>query len=181
MKARFVSQIRNLTVGVRTGRESQLGADGRMAPAVPTLEAVFEHSLATKADIEAAKSGMHFHGLMQLDNGQDFGHGLRVSVFDAEHAQLQNGWSDEDTALVVETLRNIPSGDFIEVEVAAAEKPWNRYDELEDPERIVELAREFGADAQSVIAYEVENRNRPQVIEPRELAIDEIEEAVVSA
>lgn len=182
MRARFVSQIRNLSVGIRQGHDEYLGPQGRMVPAERHLEAEFDHDLATKADIEAAKATFEsWPGLMELDNGQPFGHGLRVSVFDAEHAQLKNGWSDEETELVVEVLRQHPVQGYFEIEFEPAAKPWNRYDEIEDPDRLVELAIEFGVDIPSVIAYELENRARPQVVEALEAARDEVEEATVSA
>jgi hypothetical protein len=101
-------------------------------------------------------------------------------VFDSEIAKMQNGWTDEDEALVVQTLRGGQHGAmYVEVVPVAAEKPWNGYDELDKAERVVELALAIGADLEKVAQYEAENQNRPGVIAALQDAIEEAGETIV--
>jgi len=102
-------------------------------------------------------------------------------VFDSEVAKLQNGWTDEEEAEVVEALRhNGPIGQmYVEVVPAPADKPWNGYDELEDAARIAELAVAINADLAQVILYETQNANRYFVIEALEAAKADADETII--
>lgn len=83
--------------------------------------------------------------------------------------------------MVVQTLRESPSNgsDFLEIIPTAAAKPWPGYDDVETPERIVEIALDIGADLKQVIAYEVANRNAAPVVNALEAAGKSASDAVV--
>ncbi len=165
--ARFVSPHRNYSHGVREEKPQRLGPYGEQLPEQKGLSADFSPDLRTDEDVALAKSTFDFRGLPIWENGQTIDPTYRIAVFDSEVAALQNQWTQEEHDLVVETLRhNGPIGQmYIEVVPAPAEKPWNGYDELEDADRIVELALGIGADLDQVIAYESQNENREAVVE----------------
>ncbi len=179
--ARFVSPHRNYAHGVRGAREAHLGPDGRMVPETRELLAQFTPDLRTDADITLAKSTFTFRGLAIHENGQHVDPTYRISVFDSEFAKLKEGWTDDEEALVVDTLRNRgPLGQmYVESVPVAAEKPWNGYDELDDAGRIVELAVAIGADLTLVEQYERENEGRPEVLEALKAAIDSADETII--
>lgn len=165
--ARFVSPHRNYAHGVRAERDAYLGPDGRMVPAQTFLSADFSPDLREDSDVTLAKSVFTFRGLAIHENGQTVDPTYRVSVFDSEVAKLQNGWTDEDEAFVVDTLRNRgPIGQmYVEVLPVQADKPWNGYDDLDDAARIAELALAINADLEQVSLYESQHANRADVLE----------------
>lgn len=179
--ARFVSQSLNFTHGVRDGQEEYLGHNGKMVPEVRGLEAVFQHGLLNPSDIAAARSGLKFRGTVQDEAGREIEPLGRLSAFDTELAAIQNGWTPDEEELVVQTLRESPSNgsDFLEIIPTAAAKPWPGYDDVETPERIVEIALDIGADLKQVIAYEVANRNAAPVVNALEAAGKSASDAVV--
>ena len=171
--ARFVSSHRNYSHGVRNYIASHLGPDGKMVPEQTELQAQFTPDLRTDEDTAVAMAHLQFRGLPIFESGEEVGPFYRISVFDSEVARLQNGWTEDDEALVVKTLRESgPIGAmYVEVVPAKADKPWNGYDELVDAERVVELAVAINADLVSVAQYERENRNRPEVLAALDAAI----------
>lgn len=179
--ARFVSPHRNYSHGVRSEVEAHLGPDGVMVPYQRHLSADFGPDLRTDEDLNLAKSVFTFRGLPIYENGQPVDPAFRVSVFDSEVAKLQNGWTDEEEAMVVEALlHNGPIGQmYVEVVPTPAEKPWNGYDELEDAARIAELAVAINADLEQVIRYEAENANRFYVLEALEAAKADADETII--
>lgn len=158
-----------------------MGLNGVMLPEVPALEAQFETDWRTDPDIALAKSVFTFRGLAIYENGQPVEPTYRISVFDSELAQLKHGWTDEDTEIVVEALRNEgPIGQmYVEVIPAPADKPWNGYDELDDPARIVELALAIDADLEKVVQYERENLKRAEVVGALKGALDAAGETII--
>lgn len=179
--ARFVSPHGNYSHGVRAGQPERMGLNGVMLPAVPALKAQFETDWRQDEDIALAKSVFNFRGLAIYENGQHVEPTYRISVFDSELAKLKYGWTDEDTEIVVEALRNNgPIGQmYVEVIPAPAEKPWNGYDELDDATRIVELATAINADLEKVMQYERENQKRPEVIGALKAEIDDANETII--
>jgi hypothetical protein len=152
-----------------------------MVPEVTLLTADFTPDLRTDEDTTLAKSAFDFRGLPIYESGQPVDPTYRISVFDSEVAAMQNGWSEEDEKLVVDTLRNNgPIGQmYVEVIPVPAEKPWNGYDELTDADRIVELATGIGADLTQVAAYESENLNRELVMDALQAALAEADETII--
>lgn len=179
--ARFVSQHRNFNHGVRNAKEAHLGPDGKMVPETRALDAQFSPDLRTDEDLAFALSTFNFRGLPIYESGEEVGASYRVSVFDSEVAKLQLGWTDEEEALVVDTLRNsgMIGQAFAELVPEPAAKPWNGYDDVEDADRILELALAIGADLDKVLAYETENKNRPEVTATLKIAITEADETIV--
>jgi len=182
--ARFVSSHRAYSHGVRNHVPAHLGPDGKMVPEQHPLQAQFTPDLRTDEDTAVAMAHLQFRGLPIFEDGREIGPFYRISVFDSEVARLQNGWTEEDEALVVETLRTSgPIGSmYVEVVAAKADKPWNGYDDIKEADRIVELAVGISADLQKVVQYERENLARPEVIAALDAAIAEAgEQITVSA
>lgn len=181
MGARFVSPHRNYGMGIRPHKPAHLGPDGVMVPEQSELFAEFTPDLRTDADTILAKSTFSFRGLAIYENGQHVDPTYRISVFDSEFAKLQNGWSDEDEALVIKTLREKgPIGQmYVEAIPVAADLPWNGYDELSDIDRILDLAVGINADLESVLKYERENQNREDVVAALQAAIAEDSETII--
>jgi hypothetical protein len=181
--ARFVSSHRNYSHGVRGHVPAHLGPDGKMVPEQTELSANFTPDLRNEEDTALALASLQFRGLPIFEDGRPVAPNFRISVFDSEIARLQNGWTEDDEALVVETLRaRGPIGVmYIEVVPAAAPKPWNGYDNAEDAEKIVELAVAIDADLEKVLQYERENKARPEVIAALDAAIDAAGEIIVAS
>jgi hypothetical protein len=179
--ARFVSQHRNFSHGVRNGVPAHLGPDGRMKPEVTPLSAQFTPDLRTDEDLAFALSTFNFRGLPIYESGKEIGGSYRVSVFDSEIARMQNGWTEDDEAEVVAVLRDSSMNGtaFAELVPEPAVKPWNGYDEVEDAARILELALAIDADLQKVLQYETENQNRPAVVAELKAAIAAADETIV--
>lgn len=179
--ARFVSPHRNYSHGVRDFLPQRLGPYGDHLPEQKALEAQFGPDLRTDEDVALAKSSFKFRGLPIWENGQEVDPIYRISVFDSEVAKLQLGWTDDEEALVVDALRNHgPIGQmYVERVPVPAATPWNGYDELDDAERIVDLAVGTNADIAAVIAYEKENQNRSYVVEALEAATGDTAETII--
>jgi len=178
--ARFVSAHRNFAMGVRGHKPAPLGPDGKMVPEQTELSADFTPDLRTDEDTTVALAGLNFRGLPIFEDGRPVTPHYRISVFDSEIAKLQNGWTDEDEALVVDALRSGGGVNvmYLEVIPAKADKPWNGYDGLTDPDKVVELALAIDADLTQVAQYERENLNRPEVIAAITAAIEEAGETI---
>lgn len=178
--ARFVSQHRNFSLGVRGTVPAHLGPDGVMVPEVTELSADFSPDGRTNEDLALAKSTFVFRGMPIYENGQPVSPSYRISVFESEVAKLRNGWTDEDEALVVEKLRTGPIGQmYVEVLPVPADKPWNGYDDLTDADRIVDLALAVDADLSKVEQYEREHANRQSVIEALQAATADADETII--
>jgi hypothetical protein len=179
--ARFVSSHRNYSHGVRSGVAAHLGPDGRMVPERRELSADFTPDLRTDEDTALAMAKLTFRGMPIFEDGREVGPHYRISVFDSEIAKLQNGWTDDEEALVVDALRNHgPIGSmYVEVVPEPAAKPWNGYDDVDSAERIVELALAINADLPKAVQYERENKARVEVISALEDAIAEAGETIV--
>jgi len=185
---RFVSQYRNYSMGVAPGvaeiRDPQTGIISREA--VPDLEAKFTHDLVDEdavriAKLDRSEGGLArmkpgedgrmppapFHGMQQDESGRDLPVEIRLSVFDSEIAALQNGWSDAQEQQVIDKLlsSNRRGTDFQLVEKIPASLPWNNYDEISDPERVLLVAETIGADLNQVFAYEAAHQNRKDILE----------------
>jgi hypothetical protein len=177
----FVSQYPGYRHGVRDEVPEHLGHDGMMVPAVRPLEAQFGRGGLTPEAITEAKAKLTFHGLMEYESGDDLDPIYRVSVFDSEIAQLQEGWSDDETALVVNMLRasNENGTAYVEIIPAPATIPWGNYDDIDDPDKVVEIALTIGADVDEIIRYELENQNRERWLEALNDAKTAQEEVIV--
>jgi hypothetical protein len=163
----FVSQYPGYRHGVRDEVPEHLGHDGFMVPFVRPLEAVFDRGGLTPEAITEAKAKLTFHGLMEHESGDDLDPIYRISVFDSEVMALQEGWSDEEQALVINVLRASTENGraYVEIVAAPATIPWGNYDDIDDPDKVVEIAQTIEADIGEVIRYELENQNRERWLE----------------
>jgi hypothetical protein len=179
--AQFVSQNQNFRHGVRDEVPEHLGHDGKMVPGVRPLEAAFDRGGLTPEAITEAKAKLSFHGLMEHESGEDLDPVYRMSVFDSEVAQLQNGWTDDERALVENVLRASDENGraYVEIVPAPAELPWANYDEVEEPEKVIEIAATIGADFDEIIRYELDNQNRDRWLEALREAKATQEEVVI--
>lgn len=160
--------------------EVEYDVKGRERVIARGLEAQFEqHGPPLEHEIQEALSTFLFTGLPEdRDTEQHVSPISRLSVFDSEATAKQNGWSQEEHDLVVETLRESPQygADFIEVGALKAKAPWNGYDKLSDPLKIAEAVELTGVNVADVIAYERENRARDEVLTLLEDLLDTVED-----
>jgi hypothetical protein len=164
--ARFVSRYKEYSHGVQNEIREYF-ATGHDRVVQKHIEAKFQHGLVTDEDYEAALSILPFSGLPEdRDTEGLVSPRSRLSVFDSEIAQFENGWTDAETELVIDSLRNSSEkgSAYLEIEKVPLETPWANYDSIESPEKIVEVALMIGADLAAVIAYEKENRNAAPVV-----------------
>lgn len=100
----------------------------------------------------------------------------RIGTFDSLQAQQDLRWSDEEREIVERFLEQHASrtANFIVVQKPRVEAPWASYDELTVvgrrtagmvAEKIVQVIRDTGVNPDAVIQYELENANRPEVVE----------------
>lgn len=103
----------------------------------------------------------------------------RISTFDTN----DQGWDEETKEWAEGFLMNHPQhgSDFVLVEIAKRQAPWQGYDSLA-ADRVVDLVTATGSDVEDVIAYEKENKNRKTLISALEELLTPSEgEVVVSA
>jgi copper chaperone CopZ len=104
-----------------------------------------------------------------------------VATWDSEWAKANEGYSDDEIELIIKKLRADPSygPDHVEVDVAT-KAPFQNYDNLSVPEilKVVELT---GTPAEAVIAYEIENANRQDLLKRLEGVEASDDTVVVSA
>ena len=179
--ARFVARFRSYSHGVRPGIVEHI-APGQTRPVVRELEAKFDHRGLTEYEKEVALQKLRFPGLPEdKDTRTDVSPISRLSVFDSERARKTFGWSEEEEALVVQTLResHLNGVEFFEVEQPKRPIPWNGYDELEI-EKVLEAVEITGINPAEVLAYERENQAREElVLALAELAGEDVDEQIV--
>ncbi len=165
--ARFVSRFLNYNHGVQAPREMVL-ADGQRQILKPFITAQFIEAprILTEAEVKVGIEGMVHEGL-PLDNNtnQLVSPRHRLSGFDTEQAQKEQGWTDEERELVEKTLRASDRNgiDFIELSPEAVGKPWANYEET-PVAKIAGLVRDLGLTYTEVLAYEKQTLNRDSVI-----------------
>jgi DNA-binding transcriptional MerR regulator len=128
-------------------------------------------------EIEAALENLTFTGIPDGVNPL-----TRVSTFDTE-AYCESRYGDDKELSETERehkaemqekidqrLRKLQArhpNEFIIVEAPRHETPWSNYDE-QDVETILKLQEQTGISPEKVRLYELENQNRPEVIEAME-------------
>lgn len=96
-----------------------------------------------------------------------------LSFYDSIEEQTRNGWTDEEREAIESKLQITDGVQLVEKPRVAA--PWPAYDKLvagsrpapsrkEVVEKIVSIIDDQGYDIQAVLAYELENKNRSEVI-----------------
>lgn len=165
-KARFLSRYSNFSVGIQSLVREAYGT-GESKTLKPRIDAQFHKGLVTDEDLALALQTFQFPGLpFDNEKNEHVSPRYRLSVWDAGWAQETEGWSDEQIELIVEKLRKDPGNgvDFVEVAAKRAGEPFPNFDELsiEDVLRVVKIA---ALDPASVVAYELENQNRQELID----------------
>ena len=106
----------------------------------------------------------------------------RISAFDSIEAQAQEGWSDEEREWVERALvreAEIHPQDLLVIEARRVEPPWPSYDAYRgSPTQLCKKIEEDGYEFASVLDYERENQNRPEVVAKLELACDLTDEGL---
>ena len=183
--ARFVSQHKGLGITVQQPTPDRTIPDdsGRphVVPGQRRIHVKFDHGLLTPKDIAFAKANLRFRGTVMDAAQRDIDPTYRMGVIDTEVLALQEGWTDAEHQLVINKLRDeTRHGEFVEVEREALAAPWANYDQIDDPDRIVELAAATDADFAVVLEYELANQNRPAVLQALREA-GETEDIVLTA
>lgn len=162
--ARFASRFGSYRHGIQNEKWRSLH-DGSEHKTHNEIIAVFDQLTLTEDEVQFAIKGMHHKGLpIDRDTEEHFSPRSRISGFDSEKAQAENGWSDEERELVEQKLRESHhyGSDHIELVPQPAALPWPTYDN-DGAEQVVLIARATGL-VEEAIAYERENRNRDEVL-----------------
>lgn len=143
----------------------------------------YRYGPPTDAEVREAAKRLKFTGMgTELDEITPISIASQLSVFDTDVAAEQREWTPEQKAYIEKKLlENRDHGQkYFLVERERTARPWPKYDELLPvgrrtvgmvAEKIAEVTRDLGLDVASVVAYERENLNRPEVIAALE-AID---------
>lgn len=165
-KARFISRYGNFSVGVQHLVKESYGT-GESKVLKPRIDAQFYNNLVTDEDFAVALQSFHFPGLpFDEDTNSNVSPRYRVSVWDSEWAQLNEGWSDEQIDLIIQKLRS-DSGfgmDFVEIAPKRLGEPFPNYDDL-SIEDILTIIKVASIDPETVAAYEAENQNRSELLD----------------
>lgn len=165
--ARFASRHRNFRHGARVGEEMVL-ANGKTQVLEKHLAAAFVPApqILSEDEIKYALDNLVFNGLPIDKNTNSYASPrIRLSGFDTERAQKEQGWSDEEREVVESRLRGseVFGMDFIEIPPARVQKPWATYDETPIA-KLVGLIEAVGMSYEDVLAYEKQNQNRDSVL-----------------
>lgn len=124
-----------------------------------------------------------------LADGEDVTH--RFSYYDTDEQALFGKWSPEMKAEIEANLDAQQNSDYFRCDKPKRPAPWPSYDKLVKQgkrtvelvaEKIAEQVTESGFDPDKVIAYEIENLNRPEVIYAlNKLLVEKEPEATVAA
>jgi len=160
--ARFASFGRKFAHGIRSeiSEPTQFGRHTLVRP----LFAQFSEDGRTEYDVEYAAKHLLPHGLPEdaIDGG-DVDMRSQIGVFDTEIVGRVNQWTEDEKALVVETLRNSEEFGRTFVEVLH-EEPFAGYANMA-PENILQaIDAGIAIDYGMAIAYERENLNREELI-----------------
>lgn len=180
----FVSRASRLRVTYLPKRE-KYAPNGNIIETRPRVFAEFRHGPVPDWAMKQVLERLDWRWLPEGWTPQ-----MQVSSFDSVAAQQENGWNDEEREGLEKHLLSRPSEDFILVEPQRAPRPWATYDKLfarkgmtqeQAIEKIVEIVVETGVSPQVVIDYELENRERRDVLEAMEslLRVQPAEDEIV--
>ncbi len=163
-KARFISRYGNYSVGVQSLVKESFGT-GESKILKPRIDAQFHRSLVTDDDLAVAVQSFRFPGLpFDEETNSHVSPRFRISVWDSEWAQLNEGWSDEQIEMIIAKLRATSGVNHFELEQKRLGEPFPNYDTLsiDDILKVVDVAN---IDPGPVVAYERENQNRGELID----------------
>lgn len=139
------------------------------------IMAVFEQSGVTPYERELAKQRFTFLGQYEGEDPM-----RRVAIYDTDVEARVFDWDAKTKAEVEASLIEGQNEWYFVVEELALVAPWATYDK-QAPKQIVETLKVTGADFESVIAYERENKNRSTLIAELETVGAEESEPLVAA
>lgn len=166
---RCLSPHSNYSIQVIEGEEMIVTTgQGGIAKTVTTKKPViadFQQRGLLDHEIEVALENFNFSGLPDGVNPL-----TRIGTFDSE-AYVERFEDDDEREAMLEKIDkrlrklqgDFPS-EFVIVDQPAADKPWPSYDD-DTGEDVVFLQKRLGIPAEKVRLYELENENRPEVIE----------------
>lgn len=181
-RARFVSRYGAPSVGIQHSVTEHFGT-GESRQLKRRIDANFHNGLVNEEDFALALSVFSFPGLPEdFDTNTNVSPRYRVSVWDSEWAQANEGWTDEEIDLIISKLRTDPGygRDHVEVTQAPTAAPFPSYDTLSVDE-ILQIVLLTSIDPETVIAYERENQNRERLIAKLEGKADDDDTVVVQA
>lgn len=163
---RFISPHRGYAINIRNPVQVP-DKYGQMNEVEKGLVASFDISSSPKDwEIDQAEKSLDFRGMPVEEHTEEaIPVYLRLSVFDSEQAQIHNGWTDEERRVVEEKMLRLQHPqEFILSAKPAVPAPWPAYDTITIPVKIKKTVAELGYDPQTVIEYERDNANRPEVL-----------------
>lgn len=181
-RARFVARYGNYSVGVQSAVREHYGT-GESRELRRRIDANFQRVVVSEEDFAVALNSFHFPGLPEdFDTNQNVSPRYRVSGWDSEWAQQNEGWTDEEIEMIIEKLRTDPGYgiDHVEVEQAPTKAPFPSYDELSADE-VLQIVKLTSIDPDTVIAYERENQNRERIIKVLSGQVEDDDTVVVQA
>lgn len=118
----------------------------------------------TAYEVELGKKRFKFNGLpVDQDSGLPVDPTYRLATFDTTLQGWDKQTQKEAEKLLSESAYN--GSDFIIVDTPRRPAPWTGYDSLRSVKKIIELVTATGSDVEEVLSYEIENANRPEVVE----------------
>jgi len=157
-------------------------ANGVVKVTQTPLLAEFREGLMTPEERALCKQSWTFNGFYQeQDEVTPVEPDYRLGLFDSIQAQAQNGWSDEDRRAVEEALiataAREPNSIIVVAETRLA-PPWPTYDTFDGSVNdLCAKIIEDGFTFESVLAYEAENQDRPEVVGALKQLIADSEDA----
>jgi hypothetical protein len=149
----------------------------------PGLRAEFITGDTTEYEREIAKKTFKFNGLpVGEEDGLPVDPIYRISSWDSTMQQWDPKTQKKAEELLVKSPYN--GSAFIVVDEPKRPAPWKGSDSIRSVKKLIELVTETGSDAEEVLAYEIENKNRLEVVEALSVVIGgpiEDDAVVVSA
>lgn len=168
----FIAKYGKYGLQVRTEIKEQYATGGErivQSPLYANFTPADAQPLLAAERAEALNRFFLLGGLPQnVDEATHVEPDYRIGRYDTRQAQADNGWSDEDRELVEQRLLEhcdiYPDALFRMPEVES-DAPWPAYDTFKGSAgQLAKKVREDGYDPTEVIAYEMANQNRDDVI-----------------
>jgi hypothetical protein len=155
-------------------------ANGVVKVTQTALLAEFREGLMTPEERALCVQAWTFNGFYQeQDEVTPVQPDYRLGLFDTIQAQALHGWSDDERRQVEEALERAALAEpnsLIVVAVAKLPPPWPLYDVFDGS--VNDLCRKIIEDGfafESVLAYEEENQDRPEVVAAlKQLIVDDV-------
>lgn len=153
-------------------------ANGQVVKVHPALAAQFQHSAGVPDWAREAVKQLPGWGNGLGHNEDPF---TRCGVLDTDVEAERQGWTPEDKEFVEAALTKASSNgvEYVICSAPKAEKPWPKYDEIEDAEQAAWQIDQAGYDIGQVKRYEKENRNREDFIAAFDALQEKLNEDVV--